>query len=193
MPARTQLPLEPHRVYRTRDFAEWTTNPSRTAKRLVEEGTLEQLAQGLFVCPKQSRFGRVPPDAREIMRAFLYDEPFVLTGSEQWNALRLGSTSVFPMQLVYNTKRSGEFTFGGLRFFLRRVAFPEHPTPEWFAVDLLEHRDMAGVSLDRLRTNLALALAAGRLAAGRLQEAARLYGTKRTQEIVAEAAAVTTA
>ena len=45
------------------------------------------------------------------------------TGSEHWNALGLGTTAVFPAKLVYNTKRSGEFTLGGRRFLLRRVGF----------------------------------------------------------------------
>lgn len=75
------------------------------------------------------------------MHGFLEGSPFVFTGSEHWNALGLGTTAVFAAPLVYNTKRSGTFQFGGRKFVLRRIAFPENPPPEWFVVDLLEHAD----------------------------------------------------
>lgn len=60
--------LEPGRVYRMRDFATWSANPPRLASRLVREGQLVQLAHGLFVHPKQSRFGVVPPSDEALMR-----------------------------------------------------------------------------------------------------------------------------
>lgn len=78
------------RVYRTRDFLQWTTNPSRLARRLVAEGELKPLAHGLFVHPEEGRFGVVPPTDEAIMQAFI-GGPFVLTGPEQWNALGLGT------------------------------------------------------------------------------------------------------
>lgn len=65
------LVLEPGHVYRTRDLSQWTSNPARLARRLVERAQLRQLAQGLFVHPRQSRFGTVPPADEEVMRAFL--------------------------------------------------------------------------------------------------------------------------
>lgn len=177
----------PGKVYRTRELRRWGANPTRLAQRLVAQGVLQPLAQGLFVYPCKSRFGTVPPTDDEVMRAFLEDTPFRFTGSEQWNALGLGSTAVFPMRLVYNTKRSGEFTLGGRRFLLRRVGFPKQPTPEWFVVDLLEHHDMAGVSLATLGTALGDALAAGRFDADRLRDTAERYGSQSTRELVEQA------
>jgi hypothetical protein len=187
MPAATNPQLRPGRVYRTRELARWGANPPRLAKRLVREGKLIPLAHGLYAHPRRGRFGVVPPGDEEVMRAFLDGAPFVFTGPEQWNALGLGTTAVFSAPLVYNGKRSGNFSLGGRRFVLRRVAFPALPTPEWFAVDLLENAGAAGASRDDLGHALARALARGSLDRQSLHKAARRYGTRKTQEVVERA------
>ncbi len=180
----SRLHLEPGRVYRTRDLAAWSANPPRLAKRLVDQGELVPLAHGLFARPKQSRFGPVPPLDEEIMRAFLDGGPFVFTGPERWNVLGLGTTAVFAVPLVYNTKRSGTFTFGNRRFVLRRVAFPENPPTEWFVVDLFEHADQAAASPDEIAQVLARALARDRFDRDRLREMAKRYGSRATYALV---------
>lgn len=187
MPAPTRPKLQPGRVYSTADLAAWGKNPSRLARRLERDGKLERVGPGLFVLPRSSRFGPVPPSEEELLRAFLKGAPFVITGPERWNTLGLGSTALFVAPLVYNTKRSGEFNLGGAKFILRRVRFPLKPTPEWFAVDLIDHHTMAGVSLDQLEKRLAAALAAGRLNAAKLQATAREYATRRTAALVERA------
>lgn len=180
----TQFQLKRGRVYRTKDFATWTANPTRLVRRLVDEGLLVQLGHGLYVHPEQSKFGPTPPTDFELMRGFLEGAPFVFTGPERWNALGLGSTAMFAVPLVYNTKRSGRFEFGGRAFELSRVKFPEHPTPEWFAVDLLENHDKAGVSLEVLSGGLATAVHEKRLRDSALRDAAEIYGTRPTRELV---------
>lgn len=114
------------------------------------------------------------------MRSFLRGGPFVFTGTTYWNALGLGSTAVSPEVLVYNTKRSGLFELAGRRFHLRRVSFPRTPTPEWYAVDLLENHDMSGVGMDVLERGLVRVVREGRLQADALLRAAETYGTLRT-------------
>ncbi|MGH9324164.1 MAG: hypothetical protein ACRD3V_30285, partial [Vicinamibacteria bacterium] len=121
--------------------------------------------------------------------AFLDDSPFVFTGPERWNALGLGTTALSTERLVYNSKRTGRFTLGGRRFRLRRVAFPETPTPEWFVVDLLEHAEQAGASRGDLVAALARVLHRGKLDRGRLREMAARYGTKKTVQQVEAALA----
>ena len=187
MPAAAKPRLTRGRVYRTKELGRWGENPTRLAKRLTRDQELVELRHGLFYRPKQSRFGVVPPDERELMRAFLEGGPFLFTGPDRWNALGLGSTAVFVDQLVYNTKRSGVFQFGNRRFVLRRVRFPRNPTPEWFAVDLLENYELAGVGLDDLGEGLVRAVATGRLCAEELSRAAENYGTRRTQAVVGRA------
>jgi len=182
--------LEPGRVYRTRDFAEWTANAPRLADRLVREGKLRKLAQGLFVHPAKSRFGIVPPSDEEILRAFLGGDPFVITGPDRWNSLGLGSTAVFAAPLVYNTKRTGKFEFGGRPFILRRPKFPATPSREWYAIDLIENADQAGASRTDLVEELARATARGEFDREALGEMAAKYGTKETQRMVESALTV---
>ncbi|MFZ5445590.1 MAG: hypothetical protein ACOZQL_36700 [Myxococcota bacterium] len=184
MGAPNNPPLEAGRVYRTRDFAAWSSNPPRLAKRLVREGLLVPLAHGLFAHPQKSRFGNVPPTDQELMSAFLGDGRFVFTGSEKWNALGLGATAVFAVPLVYNTRRSGLFSFGGRSFQLRRVAFPERPPPEWFVIDLLENADQAGVSRAEVATALARALQRGAFDRARLEEMTKRFASKATASLV---------
>lgn len=189
MAVATQPQLRPGRAYRTKELAAWSANAPRLANRLVREGQLVPLAHGLFVHPRRSRFGDVPPTDDEVMRAFLDGGRFVFTGPERWNALGLGSTAMFAMPLVYNTKRSGTFELGGRRYVLRRVAFPDRPTAEWFVVDLFENARSAGADPRELAHALRRAVAAGSFDAGRLRELAQRYGTRQTRALVESALA----
>ena len=176
--------LEPGRAYRTRELRRWSANPTRLARRLVAEGKLRKAAQGLFYGPIESRFGQAPVGDGEMMRAFLGDSPFVITGPPRWNPLGLGSTAMFAATLVYNTRRTGEFTFDRRRFLLRRVLFPESPPPEWFIIDLLRHHRMTGTSPAELEERLTATLRQGRWDAEQLREMAREYGTSATLAVV---------
>lgn len=189
MTAAAKPQLEPGRVYRTREFIRWSANPPRFAKRLVRDGKLVPLAHGLYSCPRRGRFGLVPPTDEELMRAFLEGDPFVFTGPDRWNALGLGTTAVFAMPVVYNTKRSGIFHFGGRRFLLRRVAFPDHPVPEWFVIDLFEHAHMAGTSKEALTDALARRVREGGFEVEALRVMAEHFGTRLTGAAVEAAIA----
>lgn len=184
MSTAAQPQLEPGRAYRTRDLRRWSANPTRLARRLVEEGKLREAAHGLYYAPVPTKFGLAPAADEELLRAFLGDEPFLVTGPPRWNALGLGSTAMFATTLVYNTRRTGEVILGGRRFLLRREYFPEDPTPEWFVVDLLQHHHMAGVALSELRAGLVATLRLGRWDRVRLREMAEAYGTKATLALV---------
>jgi hypothetical protein len=186
MTAAAQPRLRQGRVYRTRDLASWSANAPRLAKRLVREGRLVPLAHGLFAHPRRGRFGVVPPGDEEVIRAFLDGGRFLFTGPDRWNALGLGTTALFAAPLVYNTKRSGAFRLGGRRFILRRVAFPDKPPSEWFAIDLLENADQAGASRTEIARALRRAVMRGALDAGRLRAMARQYGTRATQALITE-------
>jgi len=182
-----QPTFEAGRVYRTRELGQWSANPPRLAQRLVRNGQLVQLAHGLFAAPRRSRFGAAPPTDEALLHAFLDGGPLVFTGPERWNALGLGTTEVFAAPLVYNTKRSGLFDFRGRRFLLRRVAFPEAPSPEWFVVDLFENAEKAASAPSELRRALEAALRAGKFDRDRLASMSARYGSRRTQALVNEA------
>lgn len=179
-----QPDLEPGRAYRTRELRQWGANPTRLARRLVREGRLREAAHGLFYAPIESRFGPAPARDEDLLRAFLDGGRFVITGPPRWNALGLGSTAMFAATLAYNTQRTGDFTFDGRRFLLRRVLFPENPPPEWFVIDLLQHHEMAGASLAELEERLTATLRGGRWDPELLYEMADEYGTKATLALV---------
>jgi hypothetical protein len=179
-----QPELEPGAVYRTREFRRWSANPTRLAKRLTREGKLRKAGHGLFYAPIESRFGPAPPSEVEILHTFFNGSPFIISGPQKWNSLGLGSTAMFAATLVYNTKRSGYFTFDGRHFLLRRVLFPENPAPEYFVVDLLQHHNMAGVSLAELEQALEVTSSMGRWDRELLCEMAEKYGAKATLALV---------
>lgn len=179
--------LEPGRVYRTRELAQWGANSPRLAQRLVREGRLVQVGHGLFAAPRHSRFGAVPPTDEALLRAFLDGAPYVFTGPERWNALGLGTSVVFAMPLVYNTKRSGRFVFSGRHFLLRRVAFPERPSTEWYVVDLFENAAQAGAAPEVLADALEAALREGRFDREQLVAMSTQYGSRRTQALIGKA------
>lgn len=173
--------FHPGQVLRTRELYAWSANPTRLAQRLVQEGRLQKLAHGLFLAPKRGRFGEVPPDLDSLLYAFLDGGPFVVTGPPLWNALGLGATALWSQPLVYNTKRSGTFKLGGITVMMRRVAFPEKPTAEWFVVDLLECLDSAGLSREEVLPRLLAAIQRGRFVCKRLRLMASEFGTASTR------------
>jgi hypothetical protein len=187
MPAVVHPKLEPGRVYRTRDLALWSKNAPRFAKRLEREGRLVRLRNGLFLHPRTGKFGPVPASDVELLRRFLDDTPFVVTGPERWNALGLGTTSAFAYPLVYNRKRSGIYTLGGRVFELHKVAFPEHPPKEWYVVDLFENAERGGASRSELERALAKGLRRRAFDPGRLRKMAEEFGRKSTQAHVERA------
>ena len=183
---RPKSPFSPTvgKVYRTEDLAQWTSNPSRLATRLVKAGELTRLSKGMYVKSERNRFGVMPPTAVELVGALVKHTPFVFTGPTFWNALGLGSTAMFPVQIVYNTKRSGDYVMGGRRFRLRRQRFPDAPGPEWFAVDLIEHRGEVGLEDATLMRGLVHAITDGTLSSTALEAMAAEYGTRATQQLV---------
>ena len=186
MTAPAEPQLKAGLAYRTRDLARWGRNPTRLAQRLVREGRLREACHGLYYVPVPSKFGPAPVSDEVLLRAFLDGEPFLISGPPRWNALGLGSTAMFAATLVYNTKRTGEFTLAERRFVLRRVFFPKLPSPEWFVVDLLKHHEMAGVALSELRSNLVATVRLGRWDVDRLRDMSATYATKATAALVEE-------
>lgn len=98
--------MRPGRVYRRAELSRVTTAVDRDLAILVSRGAARRLAGGLYC-----RAG-APPEDRELARAFLKTEDFVVAGGDP--------------RVVLNRKRSGEFVLGGRRFKFRLVrAYPE--------------------------------------------------------------------
>lgn len=188
---RASTHLEAGRAYRTSELGQFSTNPTRLARELVDQGRLRRAAHGLYYVPAQTRFGAAPPKDDELLRAFFKEGPFLVTGPPRWNALGLGATAMFSSTLVYNTRYSREVTLAGRRFLLRRVNFPEDAPVEYFVVDLLRHHRMAGAALSELEARLKATLAGGRWNRDRLRKLAERYGTKTTLALVDRCLAAT--
>lgn len=185
----TQPPMVPGRVYRTRELREFSANPSRWAKRLVEQGVLRQPHHGLFYLPRVGRFGPAPPSDEELLRAFLGTDAFLITGPYVWNALGLGTTQLFAVTLVYNGERTGEVELDGRRYWFRRVRFPKDPPPEWYVVDLLQNERWMAEDTSRLDEHLLRALRVGRLDRDRLRAMASEYARPAVRERLLRAVA----
>lgn len=186
MTAAAHPTLEPGTVYRTRDLARWGANPTRLAARLVRDGELVALGHGLYGCATPSFFGPKLPDDRAVMRAFLGSDDFVFSGPPTWTPLGLGATAAWSATLVYNRKRTGTFRFGQRTYLLRRVAFPKDPTPEWRVVDLMRHRDEAGLDVETLTTQLRAAVDQRRFDVAGLILAAESFAEGAIKQLMAD-------
>jgi hypothetical protein len=173
--------LHPGRVYRRADLSEWSKSVDRHARELVEQGVLQKLCNGLYYYPKVSVFGRVPADERELVRSFLKEDDFLLTSPNDYNTLGLGTTQLYNRRVVYNHKRHGQFTLGGMPFeFRRKPRFPRRLTEEFLLVDLLNN--LTELAEDPTVVRERARVKAKELDATRLRRAARDYGKVATRK-----------
>ena len=89
------------------------------------------------------------------MRAFLKTDDFLLTSYNHYNQLGLGLTQVYNAYMVYNHKRSGDFSLGGKHFKFRMVpAYPKSLSKEYLLVDLLNNLKHLSENTDLVLRNL---------------------------------------
>lgn len=176
--------LRPGQVYRREDLAKWSNAVDRHLKQLQEEGKLTKLSGGLYYCPKKTVFGCAPADDRKLVEAFLRDHRFLLTSSNAYNSLGLGTTQLYNETVVYNHKRHGRFELGGRVFeFRMKPHFPSRLTTAFLLVDMLNNLDTLaedkGAVLERVKNRL------NSFDASALARAVREYGAVRTQKFLA--------
>ncbi|MRX76580.1 hypothetical protein GJU39_10800 [Pedobacter petrophilus] len=127
-------------VYRRTDLTKWSKSVDRHLHALLEDGTLQKLSQGLYSYPKETTFGKTPPEEESLVRSFLKDDRFLLTSPNAYNSLGVGTTQLYNKRTVYNHKRHGEFTLGNRKFFFRiKPHFPKKLTEEFLLVDLVNN------------------------------------------------------
>jgi hypothetical protein len=173
--------LRPGRVYRREELAQWSNAVDRHLKRLVSDGTLTKLAPGLYLYPKDTVFGKAPPEDEKLVETFLKDDRFLLASPNAYNTLGVGTTQLYDKTVVYNHKRHGSFTLGGRTFDFRvRPSFPKRLSPEFLMVDLVNNLDRLAESkkevLERVRERVPS------YDVSRLRRAARDYGNVSTKK-----------
>ena len=147
--------MRPGRVYRRQHLKGFSTAVDRDLRSLVASRDVKKLAGGLYYRPRKNRFGDTPPDDRDLVRAFLKTDDFLLTSYNHYNQLGLGLTQVYNTYLVYNHKRSGDFSLGGKHFKFRVVpAYPEKLSKEYLLVDMLNNLEHLPDNTDLVLRNL---------------------------------------
>jgi hypothetical protein len=132
--------LKPGEVYRRTELGNWSKSVDRHLGQLVQDGTLQKLSQGLYYFPKESAFGKTPPDENVLVESFLKDNRFLLTSPNAYNSLGVGTTQLYNVRTVYNHKRHGKFKLGNKTFqFQIKPHFPKKVTPEFLLVDLVNN------------------------------------------------------
>lgn len=127
-------------VYRRSDLAQYSTAVDRYLDRLVKSHKVVKVSGGLYMRPRTSAFGSLPPDDNTLVRTFLKDDRFLVNSYNNYNQLGLGLTQLYQNNIVYNYKRFGEFELGGKKFFFKRVPkFPRKLSKEFLLVDLLNN------------------------------------------------------
>lgn len=177
--------LQAGRVYRREDLARLSTAVDRHLRELVAAGKLRKLAQGLYLAPKQSSYGPLPPADEEVVGGFLRDKDFLVFSPSAYNAVGLGTTQLYNRTLVYNRKRHGVFRLGNRQFDFRvKPRFPRKLTPEFLYVDLLNNLDELAEDRDAV-----LRQARGKLPsfdADRLRRATDNFGSVATRKRLRE-------
>ena len=139
------------RVYRREELCALSSAVDRELAELVKSKLVRKPASGLYYRPKKSKWGDLPADAHELVRAFLRTDDFLLTSTNHYNSLPLGLTQLSNVALVYNRRRVGRFKLGSLWYeFSRPVNYPDKLDKEFLYVDLLNNLDMLPEKSDEL-------------------------------------------
>jgi hypothetical protein len=152
---RLKASLVPGQTYRRSELSTLSSNIDRHLAKLVSEGHLQKLAQGLYLVPKTTQFGEALPEEHSLLKTFLNDDHFVVYGPSQFNSLELGTTQLYNRRVVFNRKRVGEFTLGGRSYvFHRWREAPKALSPEFLVVELLNHLDQLAENREQVLARL---------------------------------------
>jgi hypothetical protein len=122
------------------------------------------------------------------MTAELYQHistPFLISGPSVWQEVHMGQTSLsIAYSLVYNTEKEGLLNIATDRFKLIQCSFPSEISREWWAVDLINHHNIASLTLSKAKPYLKRYLKTKQLDYYKLQILSNKYGTEKTKEFI---------
>ena len=137
--------MKPGRVYRRKELNEYSNSVDRELAELSFKGAVKKLSAGLYVKPEQSRFGGLPPDDKELVRAFLNGNQFLLMSFNYYTSLGLGLTQLYNETLVYNRRRHGKVKLGSKKFVFKNIPeFPRKLSREFLLIDMLNNLKSLG-------------------------------------------------
>lgn len=176
--------LRPGQVYRRKDLARWSNAVDRHVRQLVDQGYLEKVSGGVYMTPRQTRFGSAPAATEKLVETFLGDDRFLVVSPNAFNGLGVGTTQLYNEPVVYNRKRHGRFKLDGRTYdFRMRPSVPSRLTEEVLVVDLLHNLDRLGEDKTAL---LPRVLDHARLLnRARLTRAVKDYGSARAERLLA--------
>lgn len=176
--------LKRGRVYRRESLSQWTSSVDRHLGELVTEGMLEKLSQGLYYYPKETAFGKTPPDEKELLKEFLKTDRFLVSSPNLYNSLGVGTTQLYNQKTVYNTKRHGHFKLGNREYrFHLKPDFPAALSKEFLMVDLVNHIHDLAEDQDEVLKNAARKAAL--MDQSKLRQAVKRYGNTGTKKLFA--------
>jgi hypothetical protein len=175
--------FKPGRVYRRSELAQWSNAVDRHLAALVNEGTLQKVSPGVYYYPKESVFGKVPPEDNTLVKTFLKDSRFLLTSPNAYNSLGVGITQLYNKTIVYNHKRHGDFKLGNRTFnFQLKHHFPSTVTKEYLLVDLINNLNQLAEEPEEVLKNVAAKVP--EMDSKKLSHAMRAYGSIKTKKIL---------
>lgn len=181
--------LRPGGVYRRAELHQWSNAVDRHLGELLSDGTLVKVSRGLYMRPKETRFGKVNPDTRKLVESFLKDDRFLLVSSNLYNGLGVGTTQLYNETVVYNKKRHGKFMLGSTKFYFRHDRdFPKTLTKEFLLVDLVNNlktlAEEQSVVLEKAQE------AAKEMHSSFFSKTLKSYGKNKTKKLLGEALGV---
>jgi tRNA(Glu) U13 pseudouridine synthase TruD len=178
------LQLNMGQVYSWEEVMKYSKSPSRDVKRLLDEGKLEKVGPGLYSPFKVSRFGKVPPDERDIVKAFLKSDDFLMFSVNLYNSLGLGLTQLKNETVVYNKKRYELVVLLGREFNFKRPnnGYPDKLTKEFLLVDLMNNLKSVGEEPSKLKEIFVNAVVSNKFNLVILCELSNKYGKVSTKK-----------
>lgn len=174
--------LKKGEVYRRTDLTKWSKSVDRHLTELKRDGTLQKLSQGLYYYPKESVFGKTPPEERELVSSFLKDDRFLLTSPNDYNSLGVGTTQLYNTRTVYNHKRHGQYKLGNKTFDFRvKPHFPKKATEEFLLVDLVNNLATLAEDPSQVLKNVSSKVQA--MDSKRLLKSVSEYGNVKTKKL----------
>lgn len=148
--------MRPGIVYRREALARFSNNLDRDLNNLVTANKLKKPATGLYIRPKQSRFGLLPPSDEALLKAYL-KKSFLMYSWNDYNTLGLGLTQLYNEVVVYNHERYEKVKLSGRYFSFKRPnnGFPAKFTREFLLVDLLNNAKYLTEDVGGLKSRVA--------------------------------------